>query len=599
MFGKKRAQISLFVIVGLVILIVIFLMISLRNMVSTPVESATAEKMTYELQAGVLKDHVVSCINAVASDALEKLGESGGMIYDYEGGKIPFKSFVLGANHLDYSFQSRKYHVAYGLRENHYCKKISYHTPEYPLSGIPFSDFNKEYNSGKECLLHHPTSDYDGFFGAVNISKLCYSARSSGCEPFAEGSIMGLTIQKQLEDYVSTHLPLCVNLSAFSSRMSAEIVQESLPSVEADIHDSETLFFVRYPVRIIFKDREPVSLVAEYQSRLDVRLGALYNFIYNVLSADSKNIKFNPATQYTTLPYWKQGLSLERIQDACKECPLPYSKDDILEFKDSNSLVNGHPLIFRIAVQDRRPAIDFIPDQLIDWQDKRSSGQPRFSPSIFAYDPDDTPLKYYFISEGLDGWKEKSDFDRIQRDLNGVPPTLDLSISAADVGKHRIGVLVIDDSGLFDYQWFNFTMINSKSFQSSSECLSNCTNSGAQHYDVWCDDWCLISSNQCSAGSYQCLGRWWDENPANPLISCKDCVDNVFGFYDQEPHDDCRKSVYSSYESCSAMIPDCFWVNESKSSEPTNYQERCVNDFELFSLGVPGLPEFPKYIVKK
>jgi len=588
MFEKKRAQISLFVIVGLVLLIVVVLMIFLARKADTTLGDDAAEKIAYELQAGALKDHVLSCINHVASDGLEKLGENGGLIYDFDGGKIPFKSLVMGENYLDYDFQGRKYFVAYGLRENHYCPKITYMIQEYPISNVPFSQFNSEYNREKECLLNHPSSDYDGFFGAVNLTKLCYSARSSGCEVFAKGNILGFTIQKQLEDYVSIHLPLCVNFSAFSGKMKAEIIQDAPPSAEVEIHDSETLFFVRYPIRIVFENQAPVSLIVDYQSRLDVRLGALYNFIYSSLSADSKNIKFNPATQYVTLPYWKQGLSMTRTKDACKDCTLPYSKDDILEFTDAKSLVNGHPLIFRTAVQDRRPALDLIPSQTVSWNIPNG-----LQISINAFDPDDSALTYHFMSEGLDGWYENSDsFQRIQQDLNDVPSILDLPIGPWDAGKHNVGILVIDDSGLFDYQPFTIEVTAQPAYR-DDKCVSNCTSDN--ELPDYCESWCTISKNQCSARDAVCLGNWWNEFPSNPRLDCKECVKNVMDSYEREPHINC--GTLSSYASCSQpqYESDCFWVNESVSASPLIFEERCVNDHEISLL---KFPELQNYIIR-
>jgi hypothetical protein len=589
MFGKKRAQISLFVIVGLVVLIVVALMLFLRKKADSPADDSAAERITYELQAGALKDHVLSCINRAGSDALEKLGENGGVIYDFDGGKIPFKASVLGANYLDYSFQDKNYHVAYGLRANSYCQKMSYFTPDYPLSDVPFSRFNSEYNHETDCVRHHPSSDYDGFFGAVNLSKLCYSARSSGCEGFASGNILGFTMQKQLEDYVTTHLPLCVNFSAFSDKMKADILQESAPSVEVEVHDSETLFFVHYPIRIVFENQEPVSLVVDYQSRLDVRLGALYNFIYNSLSMDSKNIRFNPATQYATLAYWKQGLSMARIKDACKACTLPYSEDDILEFSDAKSLVNGHPFVFRTAVQNRRPAVDFIPDQSLDWN-------ARLNLNIDAFDPDDSNVFYYFMSEGLEGWREDSNsIASISRDLNDDPSILIFDFRKKDIGNHTVRVLVADDSGLFDYEEFNIEVTGQLDYRENL-CFALCTATEPLDY---CESWCTIAKNQCNADDDNCpgcYGGWWNEFPSIPKTCCKECVERVTGYGELEPHINCN--TLSSYASCISELPDCFWVNESISVEPPRFEERCANDHELSQLGVSGFPEFPNYIIK-
>jgi hypothetical protein len=581
---KKKGQISLFVIIGLVLLIVFFLLLSLRNK-SSPSDDVST--VSYELESGALKDHISSCISRVASDALEKIGENGGFIYDFQGGKIPFNDLSLGDDYLPFIFQGRNYNVAYGLKKNTACPLVSYAVPDYPISGVSFSDFNLRYNSNKNCLLSSPPhSAYDGFFGSVTLAKLCYSARASSCEDFATGSVMGFSVQRQLEDYVSSNLPLCVNFSSFSNRLNANISSDAPPSVLVEVHNSDILFSVSYPVSIVFEGRKPVVVVADYQVPIAVRFGAFYNFIFNVLSFDSKKPNFDLLSHYVSSSFWRQGFSVKKIPFACKTCSPPYSSDSLFEFSDAKSLVNGHPFIFRLFVENRRPAIDFISDRSYVLG---SSGSDGFNLKISAFDPDDSKLDYYFLSQGLSGWLENSgsNYQRILLDLNSLPSSLSLPLTSLDVGSHKVGVLAVDESGFFDYQWFTLNVSSGSVFPADSSCISDCL------LDSSNSDSCLVSVNQCSSGDANCLGDWWiSSDPLDPTEyfekpDCNSCVEMVLGYSEDEIFSNCK--IINSYDSCKNRMPDCFWVNESLSLVPPfSFKEHCVNDFDLSSLKMPS-----------
>jgi len=558
---------------GLILLIIFVLLFTIRKKVENANSLPDSQKIISEMQAGSLKDHITNCILKTGSEAIEKLGVNGGFIYDFEGGKIPFYNLNSRTDYLNYSYGSETYFVAYGLNKNGYCPQISYAIPDYPRQNTSFSELPGFYNSNTACAFNHLGSDYDGFFGQINLTKLCYSAKDSGCERFAKGSVLGLSFQKQIEDYLITKLPICVNFSIFSQKLTAEVVAEAPPSAEVNIHDSEVLFFVNYPVKVTFENSEPISVIVDYQARLPARLGAVYNFVFNTLSSDAQRIDFNAQTQYVSSSFWKSGMKLKQIKAPCSDCDLPEKNNGIIEVADENSIINGHPFALRFAVQDRRPAIDFIPDQTIDVH-----GTQLFSIPIDAYDPDDYGLHYYFMSEGVgSGWKESApDYGSIQDSLQNEKKLV-IPLSNADYGIHPIGVLVVDDvSGFFDYQWFNLTVEDSAATGiPTPNCVPDCSSDGI----VNCYDWCNIAANTCQGSPANCLS---DYLPALP--SCVDCVQGILNSSMPEPHVDCESTSPSlSKQDCINNMPDCFWVREVSQDSDGNslVNERCVNDYNL------------------
>lgn len=465
--NNKKAQITVFVIVGLVLLIIFIIFLLIRR--SAVSETTQVKRVLNELETGSIRNHITNCVIQTAIDGLEKIGANGGVIYYFEGGTIPLQGKVLGQDYLNYTDRAgNPYFVAYGLKENTRCNQIiSYEVPDYPYLGGSLDGArgnyseNCSYNSYSASDGSYAYPAYDGVYGQNTMSKLCYIIRGTGCKDFAKGIQTGLTIQKQLEDYIAKKLPDCVDFSAFSTRMPADIYQEADPEVEANIHEAEILFLVKYPVRISFEDQEPVTQMLNYQSTINVRLGAVYNFLYNAFTRDSKLIDFDINNQYIDSSiYYKEGLRLEKINNPCLTCAFPYNHDDIIEVYDDKFKIKGKPF-FRVAVKNRRPALDLIKGVSQDI----SEGDVAIP--ITAFDPDDEPLTYYFLAQEPAGgcWREGT---LIQNNA------LSINIQNNDVGNHYVGVLVVDDSGLFDYQkfWINITDMGGGVPAPISPCLA-------------------------------------------------------------------------------------------------------------------------------
>jgi len=646
----KKSQITMFVILGLVLLIVFIIILMMRQSIKP--RPPTTESILNELETGRVKNHITDCAVRVAMDGLEKIGANGGMIYDFEGGTIPFRDLTLGLDYLNYTRLQKPYFVAYGLKENTLCSKINYSTPDYPYTNTSLSEIDAIYNA--DCLFNSFSAAYDGFYGENTMNKLCHPMRASGCEPFAQGANVGFTIQKQLEDYVANKLPLCVNLAQFSDKMGAELIAEAQPTAEFNIHDSDILLTIKYPIKIIYPDQEPVAKVMDYQATLNVRLGRVYNFIYNLLSYDSKKIDFNIEEEFISSPYWKNGLEVQRIRDPCAQCYWPHKYDDILEIVDRKSLVNGRPLLFRVALKDRRPALDWIEGEEIDVAISQTTDIP-----LNAYDPDDSKITHYFLSynygrsecqgsgdfvpsvedsadattvpESGKGWCEAD--ARLQASL--PYSQLWAPMSKYDTGAHKVGILALDDNGMFDYQTFWINIIDTTTNNDAqNSCIEQCIldaccsyaqdaaqcsvcDSGKCEPDAngnpcnisKCDfsrldptenpykdcknAWCKTAANQCNsrcnANEYVGWICYPDDNNEQKR-GCHNCVYPVVHSEDQQVHKNCF--TIPDKKNCIRAMPDCFWVRQNDTLTNT-FVESCYNDTSLSEV------QQPTYIITK
>jgi hypothetical protein len=605
---NKKSQITMFVMLGLVLLIIFILLFSLKQKLKPkPVDVDT---ILNELGSGRIKSHVTTCMSQVAMEGLEKAGANGGFIYDFEGGNIPLNNLVLGQDYLNHTSLGRPYFVAYGLKKNTLCPKINYSIPSYPYPETKLSDINAIYNL--ECRFSSPYAAYDGFYGQNAVAKLCYLIKDSGCKGFAKGSEIGFTIQKQLEDYIIKRLPLCVNFSAFTDKMTADITAESAPDIEVNIHDADILLVARYPLKISFEKQEPVTKIISYQATLNVRLGRVYNFLYDILSTDSRDIGFNLDNEFISSSYWLDSLDVNRIRNPCSTCNLPYAYDDIVEVIDRQSLVNGKPFLFRAAVQDRTPALDLIETLNYDFVTTQQVDY-----TLRGFDPDDSEANYIFMSFGpstTTGWHESDPvYSVILENLeNGL---LKFPIDRKDYGVHPVGIIVLDDKGLYDYQTFKINITDSTSnFDSTPNCTRDCVvfscseyggctcdNANdwqlgepySDHYDCgsqpdlfhqppadYCEKaWCKIAANQCDS---ECLGHFADwSDPRNSL--CWDCVYPIVHAGDAQTHIDCF--TISDKVACLNNMPDCFWVKQNISNA---FKESCYNDTTLDMVNPPA-----------
>jgi hypothetical protein len=539
---NKKTQITMFVILGLVLLILVIMFFSFMKMLKQ--KPIPVKKIIDELETGRLKNHVTNCMAKVGAGGLEKLGANGGVIYDFEGGRIIKDELTLGIDYLPYIDNlGQPYYVAYGLRKNTACSTVDHSISGYPYPETLVSDLNSIYfnpANPANCLY---TAGLDGFFGQINLTKLCYISRQSSCESYAKGTVIGWTMQKQLEDYISKNLEYCIDFESFTRTIGANITHDPMPEVEVDIHDTDVSILVKYPITISFENQEPITQILNYQTTLNTRLESIFNYLHELLSGyEVKLLNFNMETDYM-ISSWKPGFEISIKRAPCTSCELPYKYDDMFELVDRESSLDGKPFIFRFAIENRRPVLDLISDRTANPLDGNLD--------IFlnAKDPDDTPITYYFLSYGYGrencqgvgvpgggpgggpGYGSPPVPSDLERWCSRTPnlitpdpvPTLSIPISEYDVGNHPVGILAVDETGLFDYQNFDITIERSLSELPPDDviCLPSCRIffgdwrfmpalesfpppfNNSDSYDsalsAYCEKWCRVAANQCGS----------------------------------------------------------------------------------------------------
>ncbi|MBI2138916.1 hypothetical protein HYU13_04960, partial [Candidatus Woesearchaeota archaeon] len=146
------------------------------------------------------------------------------------------------------------------------------------------------------------------------------------------------------------------------------------------------------------------------------------------------------------------GMEVVKKRDVCldnpdtEQCALVssisshYTYTDILNITDSESAIEGVPLTFLYAIENRAPAIGFVPEQ-------KFPADTEYFLTFIARDPDEDTLTYT-LDEDYD---ELSYAYTADQDGNGVFT----DEGGASSGDYSLKIRVTDDEGLFDEQEFN------------------------------------------------------------------------------------------------------------------------------------------------
>jgi len=105
---RKKAQLTLFVIIGLILLITVSMILyTQRVTLNNKLQSQAKQAVSGFIEQNSLNQYVKGCLDLVASDGLLLLGEQGGVIFEYQGGLTPSTNFIEGRDYLPNTFFRR------------------------------------------------------------------------------------------------------------------------------------------------------------------------------------------------------------------------------------------------------------------------------------------------------------------------------------------------------------------------------------------------------------------------------------------------------------------------------------------------------------
>jgi len=227
--NNRKAQITLFVIIGLVLLLVVALLLFLPKLKTSKITPGAVTTPILEVSA--VEGTVKQCLYAVGKEGVQKLGAHGGYIY-------PEK---------------------FGIISN----------PFLPTESSGISIFGD--------------SDVIPYWFYLKSSNTC----KTGCVVTSEQPPLSLkdgdrSMESQLKSYIEEKIGECLNnLSIFEQNYSVQTQIIGKPSVDVYIKDETVSLILKQTIKASYKGEE--KTFEAYQAELPVRLKQAYDTMSNII----------------------------------------------------------------------------------------------------------------------------------------------------------------------------------------------------------------------------------------------------------------------------------------------------------------------------
>jgi hypothetical protein len=372
----KRAQITIFMLVGIVMIAVIgFIFVNQGTVQQAQIDSSKDKLVTNSMAASQIEFLVQSCLDKAFEDSLTLITRQGGYIHQNQLGSM----LTFALPNLNYSFENKSYQVTYRITPNR--KDI---LPKYPCKD--------ESEAPNFCYYANDVSKF------ASLSQITYGSSSS---IILDNPKSFLTIQKQLQRYIETNTLSCINFSRFIGYN----VTLGNASSTVSITDESVSTSLTMPMTITIQNLAPTINKFKFSSFQPVRLKKVHNAIQEVLNFDNRDINFNlkeDSAKGTYTNYQGQKIfKLSALNLEIQKIPSIENYDDIFIFTDQKSSLGGKPLHYIIARKNRMPALDIIPtnSNSLDYEILISPGQKlEFKP--LAHDPDEDKITYSYKAFG-------------------------------------------------------------------------------------------------------------------------------------------------------------------------------------------------------
>ena len=535
---KKRGQVTLFIIIGIVILVLVGIYIAFLGEQTPTFQTGTEDFSS-------MRVFVESGLKTYSEDAIIKIGEGGGYINSLD--------FLTSDYKKEYSDIETAVGIEsiYMLNTNRYGTWIS---GDYkfakPVPSYPWSGFSRE--TGDHFSQQHR-------IGRPITPPLEISSAQSAT-----------TVRREMEEYIEEGIQGLNIKENFENQFDIEIDEE--PNVTVTFGEGQTLVELEYPINMTHRGTRDVKRMESYAIELPIDFRTLYRFIEEAFHYETTDFKFdiNDPTLYDQLPSHKDEFRVSIIDLE--------AEFDLIMFIYNQT--HDDEYTFRSVRQNRIPAMyDLIPktyDKVIDGEEEQidyeidegvdlnfhhdsSEGFEEFSGSILDYILDPETVEQAVDPDELDEltftYGKSSDcpyYDEIT--FSVIENTGDFSI---EYPKHHINlvnytcetrVFVSDqaDAPVKDYESVYFQ-------HTGRECIGD---TQGVCYEC-CLDGCIIESKCC--------------DPRDDCI-CDVEDDETYPIpdYSELDHGDSEHSFDSD------SIPDDFFLELNNVIEGTNEKGDCL-----------------------
>ncbi|MBR9676948.1 hypothetical protein GOV04_02310 [Candidatus Woesearchaeota archaeon] len=562
MLYDKRSQLTAFVLIGIVLVIVFGFLFFTATIVSKNRVQRQVDKAFEDLiQTTALKEYITQCVEQTSAEAITLIGLQGGKLYVHQGGLM--NQGFKGYDYIPFNYNNKTYNVSYAIKNPAtYDNITTYKVPEYPLPQTNLSNI----------LRKRPWAVVDGLYqqalGWQGLPDLCddqgpnkYLAtlRYPGCDHELYNNQS--TVQQQLAYYIANRTQYCVDFDSISTIKSTYNITEGNASAQVTLGDEDIIVKLVFPIHFEKKGYKPVIRLAEFSTVIDARLKKVYSYAYYLSKKDMRDIEFNTNTEYEDVNLgWDGQMIVRRYNKPCTNCvPEHYRHADIIQIIDNASNINGQKLVFQAALENRYPALDYI--HTLGFYDIIAMENDTLHLEPYGIDPDEDNITYNYS-----GWKETWNdvFDKLccdSVDCTSDPGACTLTnslvrpynwtgsqqyqntqqnatytITKNDLGLHYTKVLVCDDSGLCDWQDVSILVFDVPSaFLNGSNPYPDIPSTKGSVEDFY-----LLDATQSFAYISQVISYLYCDNdgPSPPLSNC---LEHPIATYQLPPQPDIER----------------------------------------------------------
>lgn len=243
----KRGQITLFVILGIVILLIVGFLLYIYSQQKDSI--ITPERTTVSDQFKLVQLFVEDCVGAVARDAIERLGKHGGYI-------DPSDAYLSGRLFYTNIDDQSKSDLAYLSKD--------------PDKAIAYWYYSYDYSGCDDCLI---------------MSQAPYIDE----------------IERQISVYVSKNIDSCLNDFDTFRNQGYDIEITGAMLVKTTLRDNDVLIETIYPVNLTYQNSQ--ASMERYISTVDIPLMKYYEMAVNITLQQYENQFLEGLNTYLILSY--------------------------------------------------------------------------------------------------------------------------------------------------------------------------------------------------------------------------------------------------------------------------------------------------------
>ncbi|MBI2208023.1 hypothetical protein HYU50_00855 [Candidatus Woesearchaeota archaeon] len=318
---QKKTQITIFLIIGIVMVMVAVSLILVARYASKKVskqETVDVKEASFDVQP--VKNFVTECLSVTSKNGLKLLGQQGGYLFRSQGGLLVD---YPGTDEGIFFIKNDNSKVIYDILKPRFpVREYMPSIPSYPWKTFPYTDESKaaETFQGKSA------------FGFNNFPPINSS--------FGQNSM-----QQQLISYTENNIDKCLDFSIFENQGISVI--KGKKEVNVGINENDVVFRMRYDMVIENLVSGEKTSLNDFLVRHKVRLGKLHNFISNLIESDIGDIKFNILNNTIS------SFDVELKKDA-------HNNDDLIIITDKDSSLDNQPYKYYFARKNRNPALFYL-----------------------------------------------------------------------------------------------------------------------------------------------------------------------------------------------------------------------------------------------